>query len=433
MSSGALHRLIRCRRPAPCAGRVDATPRSGAPTGEAGATFRLLQHDMDLPDGDAVHICWGAALWFDAGDVRLLLRFQGTYLAKASGLRGEICYGKEGRNHLDIFLPRPLGARAKDVLCVPDGQKPKQTNGRTLGRQPKQGSLQSLLIKGAAGAANGDGDKDLTSLRYLDTTVPIQHVEPLASKRSDTATGNGDARLAPVVIMVSGGAWLIGYKGWGGFVARKLAELGIMVVSVDYRNFPEAQVSDMVSDVEHAVEWVCRNIEKYGGDPANVTLCGHSAGAHLGACVMLRRAMKQRQLPHGSAGEDEISGHKLASFVGLSGAYNLRGIMEHCHEMGLYRHVFLELFEGEENLDEYSPALFVEQQTNMQGIVLPPIHLMHGSADKTIPYKSTVSFAEILRDKGALVRHGTNHGLTRKCAVSKWELLRVMALKQGIW
>ena len=36
-----------------------------------------------------------------------------------------------------------------------------------------------------------------------------------------------------------------------------------------------------VRDVASAVAWVQRNIHQYGGDGANLFLCGHSAGAHL--------------------------------------------------------------------------------------------------------------------------------------------------------
>jgi prenylcysteine alpha-carboxyl methylesterase len=44
---------------------------------------------------------------------------------------------------------------------------------------------------------------------------------------------------APVVVFVTGGAWTIGYKAWGALFARRLSQLGIIVASLDYRNFPQ--------------------------------------------------------------------------------------------------------------------------------------------------------------------------------------------------
>lgn len=96
-----------------------------------------------------------------------------------------------------------------------------------------------------------------------------------------------------MVVFVTGGAWLIGYKAWGQLLGRMLAHLGILVFSVDYRNFPEATVKDMYQDVEAAVAWVFAHATEYGGDPERVSLCGQSAGAHLTACLLTQRAREQ--------------------------------------------------------------------------------------------------------------------------------------------
>ena len=41
-------------------------------------------------------------------------------------------------------------------------------------------------------------------------------------------------------------------------------EQGVLVVSVDYRNFPQGTVSDMLQDVTTGVWWVQQNIHKWG-------------------------------------------------------------------------------------------------------------------------------------------------------------------------
>jgi prenylcysteine alpha-carboxyl methylesterase len=48
--------------------------------------------------------------------------------------------------------------------------------------------------------------------------------------------------LTPVVIFVSGGAWMIGYKLWSALVGRGLAALGYLVIVPDYRNFPQGDI-----------------------------------------------------------------------------------------------------------------------------------------------------------------------------------------------
>lgn len=61
----------------------------------------------------------------------------------------------------------------------------------------------------------------------------------------------------------------------------------------------------MVEDVSHAVVWTHQNIEKYGGDVNKIFLVGirvklhifqhtgHSAGAHLCALYLIKRAFYQ--------------------------------------------------------------------------------------------------------------------------------------------
>eukprot|EP00638_Chattonella_subsalsa_P001801 CAMPEP_0117763054 /NCGR_PEP_ID=MMETSP0947-20121206/18369_1 /TAXON_ID=44440 /ORGANISM="Chattonella subsalsa, Strain CCMP2191" /LENGTH=508 /DNA_ID=CAMNT_0005584607 /DNA_START=204 /DNA_END=1730 /DNA_ORIENTATION=- len=94
----------------------------------------------------------------------------------------------------------------------------------------------------------------------------------------------------PVLIFLTGGAWIIGYKMWGCLMGRALQKQGIVFVAPDYRNFPQAQVGEMVDDVTSAIDWTLKNIDRYGGDPEKVYLAGQSAGAHLAALALLLRA-----------------------------------------------------------------------------------------------------------------------------------------------
>lgn len=54
--------------------------------------------------------------------------------------------------------------------------------------------------------------------------------------------------------------------------------MGILTIVPDYRNFPQGDVEDMVTDVIAAVNWTSKNAEAYGGDPEKIVLAGQSAG-----------------------------------------------------------------------------------------------------------------------------------------------------------
>jgi para-nitrobenzyl esterase len=101
------------------------------------------------------------------------------------------------------------------------------------------------------------------------------------------------AKKAPVFVWIHGGALNIGTSRLGMYDGARLAERGVVVVSINYRlgilgwlAHPElsAESPDGVSgnygllDQIEALRWVRRNISAFGGDPSNVTIAGESAG-----------------------------------------------------------------------------------------------------------------------------------------------------------
>lgn len=105
---------------------------------------------------------------------------------------------------------------------------------------------------------------------------------------------------APVMVWIHGGGFTTGSAAdvvptSGDFLwydGRPFAERGNVVVTLNYRLgvfgfFAHPELADEGSpvgnqgllDQQHALRWVRDNIERFGGDPDNVTLLGESAGA----------------------------------------------------------------------------------------------------------------------------------------------------------
>lgn len=202
----------------------------------------------------------------------------------------------------------------------------------------------------------------------------------------------------PVVAFVTGGAWIIGNKAWGSLLGQQLSERDIMVACIDYRNFPQATISDMVKDSSQGISFVFNHIAEYGGDPTRIYLVGQSAGAHIAACALVDRAIEE-------AGEGETSSwsvSQLKAYFGLSGGYNLLNLADHFHTRGLYRSLLLSIMDGEQSLQRFSPEIVIQDPNFRYAVsLLPPIVLFHGTGDYSIPFDSSKSFAETLQRVGA--------------------------------
>ncbi|MEV0032206.1 carboxylesterase family protein [Nocardia sp. NPDC050793] len=98
----------------------------------------------------------------------------------------------------------------------------------------------------------------------------------------------GAARL-PVMVWIQGGTYLENHSANPHYDGATLAAAGVVVVSMNYRVGAEgfahiagAPENRGILDQIAALRWVQDNVGAFGGDPANVTIFGQSAG---GACI----------------------------------------------------------------------------------------------------------------------------------------------------
>jgi acetyl esterase/lipase len=109
----------------------------------------------------------------------------------------------------------------------------------------------------------GSGDDDGTAKDRLDLYLP-------------------DGKTAfPVIVSLHGGALVEGDKKDQPFVGEAFAAMGIGTAVVNYHLSPQVSHPRHVQDAAAAVAWVKKHVGEYGGDPAQVFVVGHSAGAYL--------------------------------------------------------------------------------------------------------------------------------------------------------
>ncbi|GBF90156.1 isoprenylcysteine alpha-carbonyl methylesterase-like protein [Raphidocelis subcapitata] len=248
----------------------------------------------------------------------------------------------------------------------------------------------------------------------------------------------------PVVVFVTGGAWIIGYKAWGAALARRLVEGGALVACLDYRNFPQASAVEMLEDVNTGVSWVSRHAARYGGDPEALLLVGQSAGGQLALMALLSQAAQAASGRAALGGSPCWHPRDVAGFVGVSGAYDLEGLAEHLHRRGLYHNLLdsIMCLDGKKAYDKLSPLAAARglaaaldggggrdgdgaRLGGGAGALLPPALLLHGTADKTVPHAGS----ELMR--GALEALGVPCALRLLPGKTHTDLLLEDAFRGG--
>ena len=114
----------------------------------------------------------------------------------------------------------------------------------------------------------------------------------------------------PIVVFFYGGNWNSGNREAYRFVGEALASAGAVVVIPDYRLYPEVRYPDFLRDCAAAVAWVFAHAGELGGDPSQVMVMGHSAGAYNAAMLALD--------PRWLGGERT----RLAGLIGIAGPYD---------------------------------------------------------------------------------------------------------------
>lgn len=137
-------------------------------------------------------------------------------------------------------------------------------------------------------------------------------------QRLDVYTPRDLQTAAPVVVFFYGGSWNSGARADYQFVGEALASKGLVAVIADYRLYPQVRYPAFLQDGAQAVAWTTREIRRYGGDPAQLFVMGHSAGAYNAAML----ALDPRLL-----GAVALSPQALRGWIGLAGPYDFLPIV----------------------------------------------------------------------------------------------------------
>ena len=141
-----------------------------------------------------------------------------------------------------------------------------------------------------------------------------------AKQRMDIYFPAQKASNAPVLLFLHGGGFREGDRKQYGYVAEPFAKQGIITVVASYRLTPAGfAYPAQADDAKAAVAWIYKNIAQRGGNPNDLYIAGHSAGAILTADIGVDLSwLDQMKIPRAA----------VRGIVPISGPYDLAGYKE---------------------------------------------------------------------------------------------------------
>jgi acetyl esterase/lipase len=193
----------------------------------------------------------------------------------------------------------------------------------------------------------------------------------------------GTAR--PAVLCVHGGGWRNGERRQMYGKAAALARAGIVGVAIEYRKSDEATYPAAVDDTFAAVQWVRANAARLGVDPGRIGVFGSSAGGHLALMAGVTKP-----------------GRPVQAVASWNGPGDLvRGFMESGHVSKYARDVTERFLGG----PIATHRVLYERASPARNIIgrPPPLFLVHGEEDGTVPPSQGDYMAEAARRAGGEV------------------------------
>lgn len=220
-----------------------------------------------------------------------------------------------------------------------------------------------------------------------------------------------------IVFLVSGG-WLSSYDTPNMVTVnpdsiKLFLDHGYTVFAVVHGSQPKFVIPEIVADLQRAVRFIRHNARTYGVDPARLGITGSSSGGHLSLMVATHGAPGNPGAPD-PVDRESSAVQAAAVFFPPTDFLNwgAPGVYAITNTMAPLAAAFGPRSEMTADWQAYgkeiSPAYFVTSN-------LPPVVIVHGDADPTVPIQQSELFIQKAKEAGAftpklVVRHGKGHG-----------------------
>ncbi len=176
----------------------------------------------------------------------------------------------------------------------------------------------------------------------------------------------------PVLAYVHGGSWMHGDKAEAIMFADRMTAQGYLLVSINYRLYPEGKFPNMIEDVKCAIRFLRAHASEFNLDPNRIAAIGPSAGGHLVSLLGTSDVSAGWDV-----GEYLEQSSRVQAVVAMAPVTDLTRSFPNA-DIEAMRGVGF----GEDNIVLASPITHVTPDD-------PPFLLIHGDQDTAVPYEQS--------------------------------------------
>ncbi len=192
------------------------------------------------------------------------------------------------------------------------------------------------------------------------------------------STMNADT---PVLILLHGGAWMMGGNAYTAKHAKDLRDRGFVVANVDYRYVNEkVHAADLLQDIAMAIDYVAAKSTNYGYTKEGYHIAGVSAGAHL--ALLYGYTVKNVKSITALCAPSRLDSEEVLQFMQKNGLLRNIELLSNAN------------YPGKGSADKAFTA--VSPYAQIENI---PTLLIHGTNDPLVSYQQSVDLLALLQQK----------------------------------
>ena len=194
----------------------------------------------------------------------------------------------------------------------------------------------------------------------------------------------------PVLLSVHGGAWSRGDHTNNPLTSLPLAASGMVVAAIGLRVAPEFPYPLQVQDTNYATRWLKMHAGEFNGDTSSLGAIGYSSGGHTVPLSAMRPDdPRYNEVPLDGSDSVDATLDWMALCWPVIDPFDRYLIAQKSNNEGLVgRHNGY--FLGEAGMHEANP---VEMLGRGEKVALPPLLVLHGTADEMVPIDLIDRFA----------------------------------------